>query len=947
MLRNKLFVAASMVVFLSNCGGTKHKTLGQLEYEKEEEKPIVFEKMDHQEVREEYKELLDLFEDQQLKEQIERRIADVYMMEGVQNQNNETDASKSYYVDAIKAYRDILDKYPNSPDNAEVLYQLAKAYDMEGQLDEALIMLERLTGKHPYYENIAEAYFRKGDIYFGRQDYARAEKAYTSVVGLNTEKFHVNAHYMLGWTYYKQFRFRKSLQAFAFVLNSSLKSESNMESLGKAEKTMVSDALHSTSLAFDKIGGATAISSLPELADKPFVWMLYADLGDYYLEKELFEESAESYRHFVNDYPGSEQAPNLHKKLVDTYIKGGFPQQAMSEKENYVAAYGIYSNYPGNSGGIREDIRPVIKDYLDELAQNNHALGQTLFESLEKTGDDKVPEKKRKSVHSEGLAHLDKAADFYQQYIDTFPADERVDEMRFLKAEALFMAGHFERAIKDYELVAYQPIGTSAKQHAANAGYAAIICYEKVIGSYKEGSEQAKHWQAQAVESMLRFAAKFDADERSPVVLTNAAEYMFSLNQYQRAVDITSKLIAENAALDKELKKTAYGIMAHSYFKLEMYTDAEASYVSQRNLVEAESEEYVAITERLASAIYKNSEKIADSGDAATAADEFLRIKMLAPNSAVRSTAQYDAVALLLGLENWTRAIPEILELQANFPDHPMAVEFPRQLAFAYEKNEQWPEAADAYMAVHKKDPDENVRREALFYSADMHEKNKDYETAAKLFKRYAYNYEQPFDMRMEARYHTATNYKAMGDIRKELYWLRRIVDGDKKAGDQRTERSQWLAAWANMEYGDYFADEFKKARLRLPLVKSLPKKNELLQSALQRYQSAADYGFLDFVTQSSFKIGNLYQIFAKDLRKSPVPAGMSQNDSELYTQIIEEQAAPFEQLALEVHSANVNRLWSGDYNQWILKSFDEMKVLNPERFNKQELIVSYGDEIR
>lgn len=947
MHQKKIIFAISALSLLVSCGGTKQQTLGQLEYEKEEEKPIVFEKMNHKEVREEYQELLDLFEDQQLKEQIERRIADVYMMEGVHRQNTESNPNKSYYIDAIKAYREVLEKYPNSPDNAEVLYQLAKAYDMEGQLDEALVMLERLTSRHPYYKNIAEAYFRKGDIYFSRQDYTRAEKAYTAVADSQVEKYIVNAYYMLGWTYYKQFRFRKSLQAFAYVLNNTLGEATDLDGLEKAQRTVVGDALHSTSLALDKQGGAPAIGTFPELADKPFVWLLYNDLGDYYLQKEIFEAAADSYRHFVNEFPGSKQAPTLHKSLVETYIKGSFPLQALVEKESYVAAYGIYSSYPGNTNGIREDLQPVIKTYLDELAQHNHAMGQTLFDSLKKEGDDKVPDKKRKGVKQDGLAALDKAANFYQEYIDTFPADKRVDEMRFLKAEALFLAGHYERAIKDYELVAYEPVGTSAQEHAANAGYAAIICFEKVISNYKEGSEQEKQWQAQAVESMLKFAAKFDADERSPVVLTNAAEYMFSLNQYQRAVDITTTLISENQALDKELKKTAYGIMAHSYFKLERYTDAEASYISQRNLVEVDGEEYNVITERLASAIYKNSEKIADSGDNATAADEFLRIKQLAPNSKVRATAQYDAVALLLGLENWTRAIPEILELQAKFPDHKMAVEFPRILAFAYEKSEQWALAAEAYMVVHKNDPDEDKKREALFYSADMQEKNKNHATAAKLFKRYAYQYEQPFDMRMEARYHTAINYKEMGDINKELYWLRRIVDGDKKGGSQRTDRSKWLAAWSNTEYGDYFAVEFNKTRLRLPLVKSLPKKNEFLQSAIQRYQSAADYGFLEFVTQSSYKIGNLYQIFTKELRNSPIPNGLSQNDKTMYMQIIEEQAAPFEQLAIEVHGANVSRLWEGEFNSWIEKSFEEMRVLNPERFDKQELIVSYGDEIR
>jgi len=70
-----------------SCGGrVKPTTLGGLKYEASEEEKLEFESMSHEEVREEYKELMDLFQDKVLKEQIERRIADVYMMEGVQDQ---------------------------------------------------------------------------------------------------------------------------------------------------------------------------------------------------------------------------------------------------------------------------------------------------------------------------------------------------------------------------------------------------------------------------------------------------------------------------------------------------------------------------------------------------------------------------------------------------------------------------------------------------------------------------------------------------------------------------------------------------------------------------------------------------------------------------------------------------------------------------------------------
>lgn len=63
----------SAVLLISACSSNNTQTLGQLKYEQEEEKELEFEKLSHEEVRKEYKELIDLFEDQKLKEQIERR----------------------------------------------------------------------------------------------------------------------------------------------------------------------------------------------------------------------------------------------------------------------------------------------------------------------------------------------------------------------------------------------------------------------------------------------------------------------------------------------------------------------------------------------------------------------------------------------------------------------------------------------------------------------------------------------------------------------------------------------------------------------------------------------------------------------------------------------------------------------------------------------------------
>lgn len=948
--------AASVLVLLTACGANQPKTIGSLAYTPPKEEAEAPEPVTHEEVREEYSELAELFEDEQLKEQIERRVADVYMMEGVQDQRQAAKPS-DHYVEAIKAYRNILEKYPNSPDNAEVLYQLAKAYDLEGNQSEAMKMLAELTQRHPYYANIAEAHFRMGDIHFNNEDYAQAEASYRAVLEGDEPRLATNARYMLGWSHYKQRQFRNSLIEFSKVLDELMAGRADVESLADGERPVAKDTIHSISLALDKVGGAEAIPSLPHVVGKPYTWLLYDHLGEYYREKELYDKAAGTFRHFIAGHPDSTRAPGLHGKIIQTYIDGGFPSQALKEKAAYVRAYGIRSDYAGNTDGLYREVREPIRTYLDELARYHYSQGQALQKDdledrpeLANTAELQSESEESKGAAAEPLdpeaeqAYV-KAADYYAEYAQTFPDDERIDEVIYLRSESLFLAQRYIESVPGYEQVAYSPLGDSAEEQASDAGYAAIIAYQEHIAGLPEGDADLQPTQARAVDSMLRFAGQFHADNRAVSVLTNAAEYLFSLSEYQRALAVSSQLVKDNPQLDASLKETAFGIMAHSQFQLKAFADAAESYRRQRELMSPGSDDYDAVTERLATALYRHSQTLDGQGDPEATVAQLLKIKTLTPEATLRVPSQYEAVTLLISMEQWPRAIEELRELIDIAPEHELAVEFPRRLAFAYEQQESWALAAERYEALAGKDPDEQTRREALFLAATMYENDENYEQALRLFRDYANTYEAPTDTLMEARYKLAVNYERIGDTRRQLFWLDKLVDGGAEFAD--SERNRWLTAWASIQYGDHHAKAFNDYRLSVPLVDSLPQKNALLQDAASRYQHAADQGILEFTSMSSFKTAELYRELAKSLRDSPVPGSLSTEQRGVYRDLIAEQALPFDDLATQLHQANVDRAWEGHFNQWIDRSFTAMRALDPSRFDKSELIVSYGDAIR
>lgn len=940
----KRLAGISVLVLLAGCSlfGGKN-TIGGLKSQQAEESNLDFSNLDHEQVRQEYKELLELVDDKYLKEQIERRIAGVSMAEGDHNLGNgKNRPKKGYYRDAINSYIDILEKYPNSPDNAEVLYQLSKAYDMEGETDNAEAMLNRLVALHPYFSGIAEAHFRLGDINFNKQDYKKAEHHYRASTEVKSAKLDLNAHYMLGWALYKRGLFDDALESYAYVLSMLLEDKASAE-LTKSEKPLVVDTLHSISLALMNVGGPEKIADVKGLQGKEYVWQVYENLGAYYLEKNRYADSAATYRQFIQQFPMDARTPEMHSKLIAAYVKGAFSRDVMLAKQEYVTAYGVQSAYwQRASDALRKSIAPNLHDYLIELAGHYHAQGQQLAKLAgEKNNAQQAKEKAE--LTDKAMGSYAQATEYYAVYLLSFPNAADRAKQRFLKAEAHFEAAQYPAAAADYEEVSYV---LKDAEYGNRAGYAAIVAYQNYVAQVAADSKLKAEYQEKAVASMLRFAARYDADERSSAVLTNAAEYLFGLNRYQQAIEIASGLITSNKTLDKNLKQTAYGIMAHSYFQLQQYAQAEDCYDKQRTILGKQHADYAAISERMAKAVYKKSELLLKT-DKPAAIVQLLRIKGIAPDTEVRVVAQYDAVVTQMSEKMWAAAIAELNELNRLYPKHALAKEFPRKLAYAYEQNGNISEAATAYTYLYKNDSDPEVRREALFVAAGLFEQLHDLDTALDYYKTYAQDYEKPFDNRMEARYHIALIYAQQNDTPRELYWLRRIIEGDAGAGELRTDRSRWLGAWANTRYGDYFATEFPKRSLNSSLEKNIGWKNQMLQDAVSRYQMAAEYGILEFSSQSSFKIARLYSDFARELLAVKAPAGLSSDDQAVFAAVIAEQANPMLELAVSIYSGNIELAWAGHFNQWIDDSFKALAELAPARFNKPELQTRYGDEIR
>jgi hypothetical protein len=196
----------------------------------------------------------------------------------------------------------------------------------------------------------------------------------------------------------------------------------------------------------------------------------------------------------------------------------------------------------------------------------------------------------------------------------------------------------------------------------------------------------------------------------------------------------------------------------------------------------------------------------------------------------------------------------------------------------------------------------------------------------------------------MTAQQRLADLYRAQNDPAREAVWLRRIIAADAGAGAQRDEQSRALAARAHLEIGRMQAQDADAIALRAPIAKSLERRKKAMAESIASLTKAADAGFVDVATAATYELGQLYHQFSDDLLHSERPPGLKGDEAQQYELLLEEQAEPFDEKAVQTHEVNLQRLRANVFDPWVAKSVAALAQLAPAQFGKHEQKdMSYG----
>nr|WP_243760274.1 tetratricopeptide repeat protein [Aestuariicella hydrocarbonica] len=828
---------------------------------------------------------------------------------------------------AIALYKKLLKEYPLYDRNDQVLYQMSRAYEELGQVEEAMTVMNQFIQTYPVSRYMDEIQFRRAEFYFTRKQYLNAEQAYQTIVDMGPNSHYYElALYKLGWSFYKQHLYGEAISRYIALLDYKVSIGYDFDQEhDPIDSKLVDDTYRVISLSFSNLGGPEEVADFfTRNGPRSYEDKVYSNLGEFYLDKRRYADAAGSYKTFIAGHPFDEISPHFAMRVIEIYHQGRFAQLVIESKKEFAHTYALEAEYWQHFElDSRPEVVGFLKSNLKDLANHYHALYQ-----------DKRFVKEKPVSYTEALI-------WYRKYLASFPQGDETPGINYQMADLMMENKDFGDAAKAYEITSYNyPL----HEQSAEAGYAAVYAYREHLKALKAVSPEAL--KQKIVETSLRFADTYPDHEKVALVLGAAADDLYEMKNYSLAVSTAQKLLERYPASDVQITRSAWLVVGHGSFDLQEYAQAEHGYSQVLELTPVEDKSRKDLFDNLAGSIYKQGEQANLAGEYQAAADHFLRIAVLAPASKIRPNAEFDAASALIELQDWGRATAVLLNFRQNFPEHEFQPEITKKMAFVYKSDGKAELAGAEYERIASESQDNEVRRGAMLLAAELYEEAGVPDKQLAVYKRFVTAFPSPIESALEIYSKMAAVYLSSGDGKNHMATLRAIVSIDRSAGKERTDRTKYLAAEASLTLTQPLFDQFAEAKIVLPIKKNLDRKKALMKKAVKAYTTLLDYEVADITAASTYYMAEIYLNFSRSLKDSERPKNLSDLELEEYELALEDQIFPFEEKAIAVHRKNIELLYIGVYSTWIDKSIAKLAVLFPALYARDEEHVGFVESI-
>src|SRR5260370_29645308 len=212
---------------------------------------------------------------------------------------------------------------------------------------------------------------------------------------------------------------------------------------------------------------------------------------------------------------------------------------------------------------------------------------------------------------------------------------------------------------------------------------------------------------------------------------------MYEMKDYKGVIGGEQRVTDKYPGATASIRRSAWIVVAHGSCELARYPQAEHASTQVLTVTPEGDGSRAALVDNLAASIYKQGELANEAKDYRAAADHFLRIRTAAPTSSIRATAEYDAGAALIRMQDW-KAAEDVLEaFRTTFPKNKLQLEATKQIAYAYRQSGQLSQAAGEYGRIPSQSDSAALRSAALLDAGELYPQSNSPDRTLEAYNRY------------------------------------------------------------------------------------------------------------------------------------------------------------------------------------------------------------------
>lgn len=436
----------------------------------------------------------------------------------------------------------------------EIYLGKASFYAETGDQERALGAYAKLMELFPQSGRLLEAHLGRANVFYSMQKYPEAIEEYKAVISTGdpsgTHKDIIEkSNFGLAWTYLKMGKVDESIASFQNILDKTQSSAVKVSAL-----TQIGDAYQDLN-QWDK-----AVEVYDKIL-KDYPGSVYADYVQYrqgiaLLKLGKMESATLTFQSLQQNFPNSKYLGDIDYylgvayfkkndwattiKYIDGFLKNPDHPADFMPEANYVLALSYLNSQKADEA--LKVFQKVIKLYPGDIpVVKNSEVGTA--RAYYQLGQEKEAVKRFKLIiykypgtetEFESLLWLAQyyfktsdyaaAVDYYEQIVDRFPAVDKIGLVRYELGQAYELRGEFDRALKQYKLIA-----SSDKEMIAKAGLAIAGIFSKELDPVKA---------AETYQTIIDNSPDFrrDAYLKLGQVYRKNAEYIKEVETYQKAL---------------------------------------------------------------------------------------------------------------------------------------------------------------------------------------------------------------------------------------------------------------------------------------------------------------------------------------------------------------------------------------------------------------------------